>query len=1290
MPGAGASQPALPERARVSLDALPPPPATLASNPSQAKLTGPVLLAIVEAERYIGKNQFAQAIARLQEVLDQAPDNPRLRKAMGLAYTGLGDAPHAIENFRAAARFAGDDLPLQVLLGHLLAGQGQGDEAIAALRVALKCTAAKSKDPTTAEALLSLAEVLEQQGYLAASLECYTTLYDWTGRYGREYSQRQRLRPLVVQSEILLLRRGRLLLELGRLKEAEQVLRQARSRNQSDSEPVELLMRALLAGKDFPAAEKLLLEVAGNPEDQTLPARMAELLCDSARDRTMPMRLWTSIQKKNGANGPLAVALAKSARKMRATADAAAIMDSVLAKMPGDVTASLFVADLDVQEGRGVQALRRLARLLEANHDAAPAVKQAIAQLSAAGRLSAGVESEFVQAAGEESKATSQSRPAPSFEASLLYVAGQLALAKSQHGTALEMFDRSVRADARFIPSYEALVDLALSREAFDRAQAVAQQLGKAAGSDEKVKAYALYLEGRSLLAQGEIRSAAELLQQASELDERHLPTLLLLGEAFTRLSRHGEAIGVLGEAIRLSPQRADLYRRLFDLCVMARKYDQAEAVVARSLQAAGGSAASQAMAAELLILTKRRDEGMRVLAQLRQRSGDDPAVQILALRVELESTAGVMTKAAFDTAVQKIGGFLSIPELNIQARLLLAELLSRTGQDAQASVVLASLYEETGGISHVARAYAAALAKSRQYATAAAVLESLPAEEAEDAAIRQVLLEMLGKQGRIDLAAEKLASWLAKPTDANAANVQRAQLLEIFGQTRSYAVALKFVDEWLARPKLEGDLQAKLQAARVRLLCQAGEVKQAIVYAGRLAEKAPTPLDVKLQLISALAEANQYAQAQELLNEWGQRKPQPTSATTRASATSSRSATATSAASASVLDDVRKVLSSAELSVLWETKLALLIREGRMDQAREVVDRWLASQRAAIGPRQLLVMAMIGAGQQDEALKRVDQWMVDLARPARRARDKDRQPATRRARAVATSRTTALAVLPVTRAAATMTATSAPHASSAPASATSAASATSTAMSGAATTSAPASAQAQWPEPPFPTQELDPNAAIRWCRETAVQILMMQQKTDQALARCREYLVADGENPQLLSTLSSLLGEMGKEQEALAALEKAVALGKDDPGLANNLAYLYADQGVHLKKAESLIHQAISARPESPAIIDTLGWVLYKQGRVAEAAMVLDRGLQAGKANAGEQATFLYHAGDAYYRLGWKDQAVERWTKALELTRQEKVINSDMRQILRQVPLKVLAVEVGQEPPLAPIGETR
>ncbi len=56
-----------------------------------------------------------------------------------------------------------------------------------------------------------------------------------------------------------------------------------------------------------------------------------------------------------------------------------------------------------------------------------------------------------------------------------------------------------------------------------------------------------------------------------------------------------------------------------------------------------------------------------------------------------------------------------------------------------------------------------------------------------------------------------------------------------------------------------------------------------------------------------------------------------------------------------------------------------------------------------------------------------------------------------------------------------------------------------------------------------------------------------------------------------------------------------------------NALGYTLADRTDEYREAEKLIRKALKYDPESPAIIDSLGWVLHKRDKNEEALLHLE-----------------------------------------------------------------------------------
>ncbi|MCH7821528.1 MAG: tetratricopeptide repeat protein [Proteobacteria bacterium] len=150
--------------------------------------------------------------------------------------------------------------------------------------------------------------------------------------------------------------------------------------------------------------------------------------------------------------------------------------------------------------------------------------------------------------------------------------------------------------------------------------------------------------------------------------------------------------------------------------------------------------------------------------------------------------------------------------------------------------------------------------------------------------------------------------------------------------------------------------------------------------------------------------------------------------------------------------------------------------------------------------------------------------------------------------------------------------------------------------------------------------------------RRAGALIAYQHDDPEQALQRLEEFAT---ENPNyavdMILARAQLLASLGRYTEALESYDRVVTYRPEDEGTAlgraelllrmgrlddaldeyrrsvrrwpesalslNALGYTLADRTEEYREAEKLIRKALRHDPDSPAIIDSLGWVLYKLG---------------------------------------------------------------------------------------------
>jgi tetratricopeptide (TPR) repeat protein len=162
------------------------------------------------------------------------------------------------------------------------------------------------------------------------------------------------------------------------------------------------------------------------------------------------------------------------------------------------------------------------------------------------------------------------------------------------------------------------------------------------------------------------------------------------------------------------------------------------------------------------------------------------------------------------------------------------------------------------------------------------------------------------------------------------------------------------------------------------------------------------------------------------------------------------------------------------------------------------------------------------------------------------------------------------------------------------------------------------------------------------------------------AYARLKEYAAAariarDGatrfpESEEMLFRLGSSLERAGDFSGAEDAFRKLLEMRPNDSAAQNYLGYMWADKGVHLDEAYSMILKAVEREPRNGAYLDSLGWAAFRLGKLEAAQRHL---LEAHRRDP-DDPTIEEHLGDLEARQGNMEKAVAHWERALTLKPEE------------------------------------
>lgn len=119
--------------------------------------------------------------------------------------------------------------------------------------------------------------------------------------------------------------------------------------------------------------------------------------------------------------------------------------------------------------------------------------------------------------------------------------------------------------------------------------------------------------------------------------------------------------------------------------------------------------------------------------------------------------------------------------------------------------------------------------------------------------------------------------------------------------------------------------------------------------------------------------------------------------------------------------------------------------------------------------------------------------------------------------------------------------------------------------------------------------------------------LLNSSDRKDEALALMDRALAYRPDDEGVALSRAELLLQMGRLDDAVSAYRAAAKRWPDSSMTLNAYGYTLADRTTEYREAEKAIRKALKLEPDSPAIIDSMGWVLHKRGKHQEALGYLE-----------------------------------------------------------------------------------
>ena len=149
--------------------------------------------------------------------------------------------------------------------------------------------------------------------------------------------------------------------------------------------------------------------------------------------------------------------------------------------------------------------------------------------------------------------------------------------------------------------------------------------------------------------------------------------------------------------------------------------------------------------------------------------------------------------------------------------------------------------------------------------------------------------------------------------------------------------------------------------------------------------------------------------------------------------------------------------------------------------------------------------------------------------------------------------------------------------------------------------------------------------------------------------------------NPDLLYDYAMLAEKIERPDILESSLRKLIEIRPEHAHAYNALGYSLADRNERLPEAQELIEKALKLAPDDSFIIDSMGWVLYRRGKLKDSLTYLRRAY-AGRPDPEIAA----HLGEVLWALGEHSEAERVWGDARKESPDNETLANTIKRLKR------------------------
>lgn len=176
---------------------------------------------------------------------------------------------------------------------------------------------------------------------------------------------------------------------------------------------------------------------------------------------------------------------------------------------------------------------------------------------------------------------------------------------------------------------------------------------------------------------------------------------------------------------------------------------------------------------------------------------------------------------------------------------------------------------------------------------------------------------------------------------------------------------------------------------------------------------------------------------------------------------------------------------------------------------------------------------------------------------------------------------------------------------------------------------------------------------------QAQAQLLLDARKEQEAHTVLRNAVKRFPENTELLYDYAMTAEKLGKYDLMETTLRKVISLEPSKQHAYNALGYSLAERNIRLGEAYVLVDKALSLAPDDPYIIDSMGWVQFRIGKLQEAEDFLRKAY-----SMRPDVEIAAHLGEVLWARGQRQDAQKLWREARNKDPKNTTLNNTLNRL--------------------------